>query len=88
MSSTLSVENRDQVVEAVTWAAAEQQPLEVIGCGSKRSLGRPVQAANSLASVTGEDFGGDIQAWQSYLFNTFGENRTESAKLDDSNRFD
>ena len=48
MGSTFSVENRDQVVEAVAWAAAEQQPLEVIGRGSKRSLGRPVQAAHGL----------------------------------------
>lgn len=48
MGSTFSIENRDQLVEAVTWAAAEEQPLEVIGRGSKRALGRPVQAAHSL----------------------------------------
>jgi glycolate dehydrogenase FAD-binding subunit len=41
-------ETRDQVVEAVAWAAAEGQPLEVIGRGSKRTLGRPTQAAHSL----------------------------------------
>ena len=48
MAETFTVQNRDQVVEAVAWAAAEEQPLEIIGCGSKRGLGRPVQAANSL----------------------------------------
>ncbi|NIA69085.1 glycolate oxidase subunit GlcE [Pelagibius litoralis] len=48
MESSFAVENSDQLVEAVTWAAAEQQPLEVIGRGSKRALGRPVQAGHSL----------------------------------------
>ncbi len=32
----------------VTWAMAEQEPLEVVGGGSKRPLGRPVQAAHTL----------------------------------------
>lgn len=41
-------ETRDQVVEAVAWAAAEGEPLEVFGRGTKRTLGRPMQAAHSL----------------------------------------
>lgn len=41
-------QTRDQVVEAVAWAVAEGAPLEVVGRGSKRELGRPVQAAHSL----------------------------------------
>jgi len=41
-------ETRDQVVEAVAWAAAGCEPLEVLGRGSKRNLGRPTQAAHSL----------------------------------------
>ena len=41
-------ETREQVVEAVAWAAAESEPLEVLGRGSKRALGRPLQAAHSL----------------------------------------
>lgn len=41
-------ENAGQVVEAVAWAAAEGEPLEVIGRGSKRALGRPVQAGHGL----------------------------------------
>ncbi|MGD1879757.1 MAG: glycolate oxidase subunit GlcE [Kiloniellaceae bacterium] len=41
-------DNAGQVVEAVAWAAAEGEPLEVIGRGSKRALGRPLQAGHSL----------------------------------------
>lgn len=37
-----------QVLDAVRWALAEAQPLEVAGHGSKRGLGRPVQAAHTL----------------------------------------
>lgn len=48
MPTTFRPENDDQVVEAVAWAAAEEAPLEVIGRGSKRGFGRPVQAANGL----------------------------------------
>jgi glycolate oxidase FAD binding subunit len=41
-------ETLEQAVEAVAWAVAEDAPLEVLGRGSKRALGRPVQAAHSL----------------------------------------
>ena len=37
-----------QLLEAVAWAAAAELPLEVSGGGSKRALGRPVQAAHRL----------------------------------------
>ena len=40
--------NADGVREVVAWAAAEGEPLEVLGTGSKRALGRPVQAAHVL----------------------------------------
>ena len=45
----------DGVREVVAWAAAESQPLEVIGSGSRRALGRPVQAAHvlDLAALAG-----------------------------------
>src|SRR3546814_12100890 len=43
-----SPDSGEQVVEAVAWAAAEGEPLEVVGRASKRALGRPVQAAHSL----------------------------------------
>lgn len=48
MSSTLKPRDARDVLEAVAWAAAEGQPLEVLGHGSKRGLGRPVQAENTL----------------------------------------
>jgi glycolate oxidase FAD binding subunit len=48
MTTTFKPESADQVVEAVAWAAAEGQPLEVAGRGTKRGLGRPVQAAHGI----------------------------------------
>jgi glycolate oxidase FAD binding subunit len=48
MSSVLRPESAGQVAELVAWAVAEEAPLEVIGRGSKRGLGRPVQAAHDL----------------------------------------
>ncbi len=48
MTTTFRPENADQVVEAVAWAAAEAQPLEIIGRGSKRGLGRPMQTAHGI----------------------------------------
>src|SRR3546814_14991466 len=39
--TVLAPERAEQVVEAVAWAAAEGAPLEVIGRGRKRALGRP-----------------------------------------------
>ena len=56
MTTTFKPENADQVVEAVAWAAAEEQPLEVSGRGSKRGLGRPVQAAHGIdvSGLTGD----------------------------------
>ncbi|MEX0759226.1 MAG: FAD-binding protein, partial [Tistlia sp.] len=37
-----------QVCEAVAWASAEQVPLEVVGQGSKRGWGRPLQCERDL----------------------------------------
>lgn len=48
MASTLKPRDARDVAEAVAWAAAEGQPLEVLGHGSKRGLGRPVQAEHTL----------------------------------------
>ncbi|MCR9281582.1 MAG: glycolate oxidase subunit GlcE [Rhodobacteraceae bacterium] len=47
--------NTSDVEKVVAWAAAEDQPLEIIGQGSKRTLGRPVQAAHvlDLSGLTG-----------------------------------
>lgn len=55
MDATLKPRDTRQVEEAVKWAAAEEQPLEIVGHGSKRDLGRPVQAAHvlDLSDLTG-----------------------------------
>lgn len=37
-----------QVLDTVRWAVAEEQPLELVGAGSKRGLGRPCQATHTL----------------------------------------
>jgi glycolate oxidase FAD binding subunit len=46
--SILRPETPEAVLEAVRWAAAEETPLEVVGHGSKRAVGRPVQAEYTL----------------------------------------
>lgn len=53
--SILRPQDPAQVEEAVTWAVANQTPLEIIGAGSKRNLGRPVPARHclDLAAMTG-----------------------------------
>lgn len=48
MATLLKPENVDQVREAVAWAAAEETPLELVGGGSKRAIGRPGNAAHTL----------------------------------------
>ncbi|MFQ5774264.1 MAG: glycolate oxidase subunit GlcE [Kiloniellaceae bacterium] len=48
MTTTFRPETAEQVLEAVAWAAGEEAPLEVAGRGSKRGLGRPVQAGHGI----------------------------------------
>jgi glycolate oxidase FAD binding subunit len=48
MAETFRPETGEQVAEVVAWAAAEEVPLEVLGLGSKRGFGRPVQASHVL----------------------------------------
>ncbi len=48
MSATLKPTTPAEVVGAVAQAAADETPLEILGQGSKRGLGRPVQAAQQL----------------------------------------
>ena len=38
----------DETLSAVQWALAEEAPLEILGHGSKRGIGRPVQAKHTL----------------------------------------
>jgi glycolate oxidase FAD binding subunit len=53
--NTLKPETEEAVREAVADAAAAESPLEVLGTGSKRGLGRPViaQQSLSLSQLTG-----------------------------------
>ena len=55
MSETFKPETPEQVLEAVRWAAAEEQSLDVAGSGSKAALGRPAEADNRLdmAAISG-----------------------------------
>lgn len=46
--TTFTPSTAGEVREAVAWAAAEESPLEIVGHGSKRGIGRPVQAAHTL----------------------------------------
>ncbi len=48
MSDVLRPQTHEQVCEAVRWAAADKTPLDVVGQGSKRRLGRPGNAAYAL----------------------------------------
>jgi len=48
MTTLLRPDNPEQVREAIAWAAAESVPLELVGGGSKRALGRPVQTEYRL----------------------------------------
>jgi glycolate oxidase FAD binding subunit len=48
MTETLKPASEDQVLEAIRWAVADETPLELVGRGTKRGFGRPVQAAHAL----------------------------------------
>ena len=37
-----------EILNVVRWAAGEEQPLEIVGHASKRSVGRPMQTAHTL----------------------------------------
>ena len=46
--TTFSITSATEVVEAVAWAAASELPLEIIGHGSKRNIGKPLQSTHTL----------------------------------------
>jgi glycolate oxidase FAD binding subunit len=48
MTTTIKPRNDDQVREAVAWALSSAEPLELVGAGTKRGFGRPVQAGHVL----------------------------------------
>ena len=53
--TSLQPTSADEVLEAVRWAASSETPLEVVGSGSRRGVGRPVEAAHvlDLSALTG-----------------------------------
>ncbi len=48
MGETFRPEDEAGVVEAIAWAAAESRPLELLGNGTKRAIGRPLQVDHVL----------------------------------------
>jgi len=44
----LRPESEDAVRDAVAWAVSERAPVEILGHGSKRAIGRPMQVAHRL----------------------------------------
>src|SRR5690606_23576409 len=54
-TQTFTPTTPEDVLESVRWAVAEETPLEIIGQGSKRRIGRPVEANQllDLSQLTG-----------------------------------
>lgn len=48
MTSTLKPATSEELREAVAWAVAEEAPLEVVGAGTKRGIGRAMQTRATL----------------------------------------
>lgn len=48
MSDTFKPDTPEQVRDAVAWAVSEECPLEIVARGTKRTIGRPMQTANTL----------------------------------------
>ncbi|ANC90667.1 glycolate oxidase subunit GlcE [Azospirillum humicireducens] len=46
--TTLKPETPAQAADAVRWALSADEPLEIVGSGSRRGLGRPVRAGHAL----------------------------------------
>ncbi|CBS85741.1 FAD-binding protein [Azospirillum lipoferum] len=46
--TTLKPDSAAQASDAVRWALSAGEPLEILGSGSRRGLGRPVQAGHAL----------------------------------------
>ena len=49
--SNFSPTDAKEAADVVSWAVAEQQPLEVVAGGSKRGIGRPLQVGHLLDTV-------------------------------------
>lgn len=57
MTQTFKPESEEQVVEAVQWAVSNKQALELVGTGTKRAIGKPIDIADKLdlSALTGID---------------------------------
>lgn len=49
--TTYRPESPAALSELVAWAIAEERPLEILGAGTKRGLGRPVEAAQAVSTA-------------------------------------
>src|SRR6185312_10195347 len=48
LANSFAPTTAEEVRSAVEWALSHEAPLEIVGHGSKRSIGRPVQAGHTL----------------------------------------
>lgn len=48
MADMLKPADATQMLDAIRWAVSEEAPLELVGRGTKRALGRPFQATHTL----------------------------------------
>ena len=55
MTQTLKPTTAPQLRDAIAWAASEEAALEIVGGGTKRGFGRPLQASHTLdlSALTG-----------------------------------
>jgi glycolate oxidase FAD binding subunit len=55
MATRLKPTSAEQLAETLAWAVGEEMPLEIIGGGSKRGIGRPVEseACLDVSALTG-----------------------------------
>ena len=56
--TTFAPATADEALEALKWAVSEETPLEVLGQGTKRGIGRPAQTGHAidLSKLTGVNF--------------------------------
>jgi glycolate oxidase FAD binding subunit len=48
MAGTLRPQTPDDLAGAITWAVGEKAPVEIIGTGTKRGIGRAMQTSVTL----------------------------------------
>ena len=85
MPETYQPDTPDQIAEIIHWANANSAPVEIIGCGSKVYLGRPV-AAEKRVSLAGFDGVRDYQPLELVLTAGAGTPLGDIRKVLDENR--